>query len=53
MSSTLSFKPDQQFHFNQQPVVEYEINQDDTVGNKFDGLEKRLILLENTLDSKP
>ena len=61
MNSTPSFKPEQQFnfkpekqfHYNQQSPAENEMKQDDTIGNKFDELEKRLISLENTLDSKP
>lgn len=52
MSSTPSFKPGE--NFSQYPKAHIEAPpRDDTIGNKFDELEKRLISLENTLDSKP
>ena len=50
VGSTPTFKPGQ---VNNTSNVLVKDEQDDTLGNKFDELEKRLISLENTLDSKP
>lgn len=56
MGSTPSFKPYQtssQKQISMFSSVNDQLQSNDTMGNKFDELERRLISLENTLDGRP